>query len=394
MKVPIARVDLNNIEVNSLFKPLNSGWLVQGKEVADFEEKWSNFTGIKHSVAVNSCTSGLQLALVACGFQHGDEAIVPAFTWISTANVVENLGGNVKFCDIDLETFNLEINKLKDHTFKNISAIIPVHLFGLPADLDFIFDLSKKHALKVIEDAACGMGSEVNGKHVGGVGDVGCFSFHPRKSITTGEGGMLTTNDDNVAKRLRMLRDNGAHVSDAQKQLGQRPYLLADHLVNGYNMRMTDLQGALGSAQMERSKEIVDQRRMLAKTYNQAFKDIDFLRTPIEETKNKKNGFQSYPCLFQPFDLNLKNVKKINRLRNEWMDNLNQLGVSTRPATHAVHLLSYYREKYKIKAEDFPNAYIADQCSVSLPLFHGMTSDEQDYVITSVIDVFSKMNLR
>ena len=288
MKVPISIVDLNNIEVNSLSKPLNSGWLVQGKEVADFEGKWSNFTGIKHSLAVNSCTSGLQLALVACGFQHGDEAIVPAFTWVSTANVVENLGGNVKFCDIDLETFNLEINKLKDQTFNNISAIIPVHLFGLPADLDFIFDLSKKHALKVIEDAACGMGSEVNDKHVGGQGDVGCFSFHPRKSITTGEGGMLTTNDDNVAKRLRMLRDNGAHVSDAQKQLGPRPYLLADHLVNGYNVRMTDLQGALGSAQMERAKEIVDERRMLAKTYNEAFKDIECLRTPIEETKNKK----------------------------------------------------------------------------------------------------------
>ena len=160
---------------------MNSGWLVQGKEVADFEGKWFDFVGVKHSIAVNSCTSGLQLALIACGFKLGDEVIVPAFTWISTANVVENLGGNVKFCDIDLKTFNLEINKLKALTFNNISAIIPVHLFGLPVDLDFILDLSQKHALKVIEDAACGMGSEFNGKHVGGLGDVGCFSFHPRK---------------------------------------------------------------------------------------------------------------------------------------------------------------------------------------------------------------------
>lgn len=391
MKVPISRVNLSNTEKNALLKPVNSGWLIQGKEVADFEEKWSDFVGVKHSVAVNSCTSGLQLALIACGFQHGDEAIVPAFTWVSTANVVENLGGNVKFCDIDLDTFNLEINKLKSRISNNTSTIIPVHLFGLPADLDFILDLSQKHALKVIEDAACGMGSEVNGKHVGGHGDVGCFSFHPRKSITTGEGGMLTTNDDNIAKRLRILRDNGSHISDAQMQLGPRPYLLADHLENGYNVRMTDLQGALGSAQMERAKEIVDERRMLAKTYNEAFKDIEFLRTPIEETENYKNGFQSYPCLFQPFELNLKNVKKINRLRNEWMNNLNQLGVSTRPATHAVHLLSYYREKYKIKAEDFPNAYIADQCSISLPLFHGMTRVEQDHVILSVKKAFSKL---
>jgi len=380
-------------EQQSILSPIETGWLIQGKEVESFERKWSDFVGVNHSLAVNSCTSALQLALIASGFESGGEAIVPAFTWVSTANVVENLGGTVKFCDIDLESFNLNTNNLRSIISPETRSLIPVHLFGFPLELNSILEYSKKLKIKIVEDAACGLGAEYGGKHVGGFGDVGCFSFHPRKSITTGEGGMLTTNDDAIAKRIRMLRDNGAHISDHHKKMGPRPYLLADHLVNGYNMRMTDLQGALGSAQMDRVYEIINERRKIAITYNEAFRDFDWLRTPKYQSGKSKNGFQSYPCLFQPFELNLKNISKVNRLRNEMMDKLNEMGVATRPATHAVHMLTYYREKYAIKAEDFPNAYIADQCSISLPLFHGMTRDEQDHVIFSVKKAFSKLKL-
>jgi dTDP-4-amino-4,6-dideoxygalactose transaminase len=393
LKVPISRIHLTEDELNSVTIPLKKGWLVQGKEVDDFQNKWTKFNSVKYAIAVNSCTSALQLALVSIGFKKGDKALVPAFTWVSTANVVENLGGEVVFSDIDLETFNLDQRQGLEVINNSIKALLPVHLFGLPCEMAKIVSLSKKYSCRVIEDAACGLGAELNGNPVGSFGDIGCFSFHPRKSITTGEGGMLTTNEKDLAQKLKMLRDNGAFISESQRLQGAKPYLLADHLISGYNMRMTDLQAALGSAQMGRVKEIIDERRQLAKIYNHAFEDIEWLRTPTFKTQNKINGFQSYPCLFQPLELRLKNVKRINLLRNEFMDKLNELGVSTRPATHAVHMLSYYREKYKLKPEDFPNAFIADQCSVSLPLFHGISEIEQHHVITSVKHVFSKMKL-
>ena len=242
MNIPIARTNLLDSEINSVLEPLNSGWLVQGPKVKEFEEKWSNFTEAKHSIAVTSCTSGLHLSLAASGFGPGDEAIVPAFTWISTANVVEHLGGKVVFCDIDLKTFNIDVDQIESKITDRTKVIFPVHLFGLSADMDPILDLARKYNLFVVEDAACGFGSKYKGKHVGALGDTGCFSFHPRKAITTGEGGMVTTNDVKLTEKIRRLRDHGAAMTDLQRHLGARPYLLADLPDAGYNQRMTDLQ--------------------------------------------------------------------------------------------------------------------------------------------------------
>ena len=384
MNIPIARTSLTDQEINSVLEPLRSGWLVQGPKVKEFEEKWSAFTDAKHSIAVTSCTTALHLSLAALGFGPGDEAIVPAFTWIATANVVEHLGGNVVFCDIDLRTFNIDVNQLESKITSKTKAIIPVHLFGLSAEMDKINDIAKRFNVSVIEDAACGFGSRFMGKHVGTLGDTGCFSFHPRKAITTGEGGMITTNSDELAVKLRRLRDHGAAMSDLQRHLGAKPYLLADHPDAGYNQRMTDLQAALGSEQMNRAHEIVLERRELAAKYNTEFSNLEWLQTPAI-IQGYDHGYQSYPCLFKPEELNLTSVKKVNDLRNEWMDKLQKTGISTRPATHAVHMLTFYREKYHLKPEDFPNSYIANDCSISLPLFHGMKSQEQDYVIEQVL---------
>lgn len=381
--VPIARTSLEEHEILSVLEPLRSGWLVQGPKVREFEEKWSAFTGAKHSIAVTSCTTGLHLALAALGFGPGDEAIVPAFTWIATANVVEHLGGKVVFCDIDLETFNLDVEELASKITPRTRAILPVHLFGLAADMDAINALAKQHNLSVIEDAACGFGTRYHGQHVGALGDAGCFSFHPRKAITTGEGGMVTTNSDQVAEKLRRLRDHGAAMSDLQRHLGARPYLLADHPDAGYNQRMTDIQAALGAAQMDRAADIVAERQRLARVYDEAFADLEWLRTPAHN-EGYEHGYQSYPCFFQPEAVTPTSVQRINHMRNEWMDQLQQLGVSTRPATHAVHMLTFYRDKYGLKPEDFPQSYAANHCSISLPLFHGMTEAEQTYVIKHV----------
>lgn len=385
MKIPIARTSLTELEIQSVLEPLKSGWLVQGPKVREFEEKWSKFTHAEYSIAVTSCTSALHLSLAALGFGPGDEAIVPAFTWISTANVVEHLGGKVVFCDIDLNTFNLDVNQLAQKITSRTKAIIPVHLFGLAAEMESINQLARQYGLRVVEDAACGFGSRYHGKHVGTLGDTGCFSFHPRKAITTGEGGMITTQSGELAEKLRRLRDHGAAMTDLQRHMGARPYLLADHPDAGYNQRMTDLQGALGSAQMDRAAEIIAERQRLAKVYDEPFSGLSWLKTPAH-IDGLEHGYQSYPCLFQPEPISAESIPRIKQARNDWMDRLQQAGISTRPATHAVHMLSFYREKYGLKPEDFPNSYAANDCSIALPLFHGMTETEQEFVIKQVLE--------
>lgn len=384
MNVPIARTALLEHEVLSVLEPLRSGWLVQGPKVREFEEKWSAFTGARNSIAVTSCTTALHLSLAALGFGAGDEAIVPAFTWVATANVVEHLGGKVVFCDIDLETFNLNLESLRGCITPKTKAVLPVHLFGLAVDMAPLLALAKEHDLWVVEDAACGFGSTYQGQHVGTFGDTGCFSFHPRKAITTGEGGMITTQSDALAEKLRRLRDHGAAMTDLQRHMGARPYLLADHPDAGYNQRMTDLQAALGAAQMDRAAAIVAERQRLAGVYDAAFAGLSWLCTPAH-VHGIEHGYQSYPCMFQPEAVTTDSIQRVNALRNEWMDRLQQAGISTRPATHAVHMLQFYREKYGLQPSDFPNAWAANDCSISLPLFHGMSEAEQNYVIWQVL---------
>lgn len=378
--IPISRTSLTEDEIQSVLGPLRSGWLVQGPKVREFEEKWCAFTGAQHSVAVSSCTTALHLALAALGFGPGDEAIVPALTWISTANVVEHLGGKVVLCDIDLQTFNLDPLQIESKITNKTRAILPVHLFGLATDMKAILEVARKYGLWVMEDAACGFGALYHGKHVGTFGEAGGFSFHPRKAITTGEGGMVTTNDAKLAEKMRRLRDHGAGMSDLQRHQGNRPYLLSDHPEAGYNYRMTDLQAALGCVQMDRANWIVAERRRLAHRYLEELGDLAWLRLPTAPT-GLEHGYQSFPCLFQPEEIRPSRIPAIHQKRNAWMDRLYQAGISTRPATHAVHMLAYYREKYRFSPGDFPAAWAASDCSVSIPLFHGMKDTEQSSVI-------------
>ena len=383
MKVPIARTQLTEKEFNIIRKPLESGWVVQGPYTKAFEESWSEFTGAKHSIAVTSCTTALHLSLATLGLKPNDEVIVPAFTWIATANVVEHLKAKVIFCDIDLKTFNIDPSQIEAKITSRTKAIIPVHLFGLSADMDPILEIAQKHNLWVVEDAACGFGAEYKGQHVGTFGETGCFSFHPRKAITTGEGGMITTNNDDLAEKMRSMRDHGAAMSDFQRHHGAKPYLLAEHPYAGYNYRMTDIQASIGVTQMERAGDIISERQELAKNYNDALKELDFFQLPYENT-NYEHGYQSYPCMFDIKNASLNKIKTVNEKRNMFMNALQKEGVSTRPATHAVHMLQYYREKYEVIPEDFPNAYIANECSISFPLFNGLTDEEQCFVIKSI----------
>ena len=381
--VPIARTSLTEDEINSVLEPLRSGWLVQGPQVKSFEEKWCAFTGAPHSLAVTSCTTGMHLAVAALNLGPGDEVIVPAFTWISTANVIEHQGATPIFCDIDLETFNIDVTQIEGLITERTVGILPVHLFGLAADMDPIMAIAKKHGLWVIEDSACGFGATYGGQHVGHFGNAGAFSFHPRKAITTGEGGMVTTADAELATKIQQLRDHGAVMSDLQRHLGPKPYLLADHIHAGYNQRMTDIQGALGATQMQRASAIIEERRNIAKAFDAAFAGLEAFKTPFVHERYG-HGYQSYPCLLEFSG----SISEINERRNSWMEVLQNKGISTRPATHAVHMLSFYKDKYGLKPEDFPNAHKANDCSISLPLFHGMTASEKDRVISVVSETF------
>jgi len=383
LKVPISRTSFNEEDYNVIKKPIKDGWVVQGKYVKEFENQFSTFTGSKHSIAVTSCTTALHLSLAALGFGIDDEAIVPAFTWISTANVIEHLGGKVIFCDINLENFNIDVAQIESLITPKTKAIIPVHLFGLSTDMSELMRIANKYNLWVVEDAACGFGAKYKNRHVGNFGNTGCFSFHPRKSITTGEGGMITTNDDALARKLRSMRDHGAAISDYQRHHGSKPFLLPEFPYAGFNYRLTDIQASIGVTQMNRANKIVNERRHLAEKYIQELQQLDFFQLPITENYFE-HGYQSFPCIYDINNIKSRDIFSINDHRNNFMDSLEKIGVSTRPATHAVHMLQYYREKYEIHPDRYPNAKIANDCSISFPLFNGLTKVEQDYVIKSI----------
>ncbi len=379
MNIPIAKTVFTDSEFDEILKPLKSGWVVQGPYVNEFETKWSGYTGAKHSIAVSNCTTALHLSLAAMGITVGDEVIVPSFTWVATANAVEYTGAKPVLCDIDLTTFNIDTTKLEALINKNTKAIIPVHLFGLSADMNELMKIAGKHNLLVVEDAACGFGAKFMDKHVGSIGNTGCFSFHPRKAITTGEGGMITTNDDELAVKLRAMRDHGASISDHQRHHGNKPYLLPDFPYLGYNYRMTDIQASIGSTQMNRPEEIHAARTAIADKYDKVIDSISWLRKPFRNT-DLGHGFQAYVCLFTPEEITDSNISKVNNLRNKLMDHLQQKGISTRPGTHSIHMLDYYRKKYGFNNNDFINSYIAAECSIALPLFPSLSDEEINYI--------------
>jgi perosamine synthetase len=350
--------------------PIESGWITQGPKVKEFETNFAIRHQVKHAFAVSNCTTALHLALIACGIKEGDEVLVPAFTWVSTANAVKYCNATPVFVDIDINTFNIDIDKIAEKITDKTKAIIPVHLFGLCADIGAI--KQKYPTLKIIEDGACAAGSALHGLPAGGLGDVGCFSFHPRKSVTTGEGGMLTTNDDEVATHLDRLRNHGASISEEQRHHGPKPYILSAFEMVGYNYRMTDIQGAIGVVQLSKLDKFIDERQVWADYYAENLQDIAWLKTPTVPA-GYKHGWQSYVTYI---DESIAPMK-----RNDMMEYLQQNGIATRPGTHAVHMLDVYAKMYNIKPMDFPGAYNADQFSMSIPMHNKMVKEDFDYII-------------
>lgn len=389
LNIPITKTIFGDEEKEAIVKPLETGWVVQGPNVAKFQNMFADFTGSKYAHAASNCTTALHLGLEAMSITKGDKVIVPSFTYVASANAVEYTGAEVVFCDIDLKTFNIDETKLEEMIKKDssIKAIMPVNLFGLCANMPYIMELAKKYNLKVIEDSACGFDGWIGDKHSGTFGDCGCFSFHPRKSICTGEGGMLITDDEDIASKVSQLKDHGASKSDLQRHKEKGGSLLPDFTMRGYNYRMTDMQGALGVCQMDRKEYIMNGRREVASKYDIALKEIAQLITPYIP-ENYKHGYQSYVCIFTDGEdisnLTKEQIDRINIKRNIFMEKLEEMTIATRQGTHAVHTLGYYKNKNNFKDEDFLMSYAADRLSIALPQYAGMTNEEFDYVISNI----------
>lgn len=370
-KIAISLPNLGDEEWQSLREPIKTGWVTQGPRVAAFEMLFSERHKVEHSIAVSSCTTGLHLILSAMGIGPGDEVIVPAFTWVATANVVLHCGAKPVFVDVDTDTFNIDANQLAAKLTDKTKAVIVVHLFGLCADVDAVRSVIPDH-VKIIEDAACAIGSEYKSKKAGSLGDAAAFSFHPRKIITTGEGGMITTNDDDLAHQMREMRNHGATVSEEERHNGPKPYILPEFNLLGFNYRMTDLQGAIGFVQLSKLKGFLEERTEWAGWYMSQLSEIEWLQLP-HQPDNGKHGWQAFVTTVDP--------EKAPYPRNEIMEKMQAQGISTRPGTHAVHMLNLYKKLYGMQADDYPRAKYCNDNSMAIPLHNRMTREDYDYVV-------------
>jgi dTDP-4-amino-4,6-dideoxygalactose transaminase len=316
--------------------------------------------------------------LNALGIGPGDEVIVPAFTWIATANAVVYCGAKPVFVDVLPETYNIDPEQVRHALTDGTKAIIAVHLFGLAADMDAL--QSAAPHVPIIEDAACAVGASYKGRLIGSLGELGCFSFHPRKIITTGEGGIVTTQQDELAHTINTLRNHGASISEEQRHHGAQPYLLPDFDVVGFNYRMTDLQGALGLVQLSKLESLLADRRQRAEQYHEALSGLTWLQTPATPAAYQ-HTWQSYVCRVDG--------TRAPCTRNTIMERLQSRGISTRPGTHAVHRTGAYRTTDNPSTDTCPVASDCERSTLTLPLFGRMQDDDYQYVIEELFTLDS-----
>lgn len=371
--IPITKPHLGDEEGEAARRVVASGWLTQGPVVAEFERVVADYCGTAHAVAVSNCTTALHLALVALGVGPGDEVICPSLSFIATANAVRYTGATPVFADVDPRTYNLDPDAAEAAITPRTRAIMPVHQIGLPADMDRFNALAARHGVKVFEDAACAIGSRYKGRPIGGHSEMACFSFHPRKVISTGEGGVITTDNAEYARRLRLLRQHGMSVPDTARHNADR-VIIEEYVCVGYNYRMTDLQAAVGVEQMKRLDWIVGRRRELAARYTRALAGHAWLRPPYVPAGAEPN-FQSYAVQVAP-------GAPVGR--NELMQRLLDRGIASRRGV----MLAHREPAYAGHANPAPlhHSEAASDRSLLLPLYPQMTREEQDSVVGALFE--------
>ncbi len=363
-RIPLARPVTGEDEMAEIEQVLESGHLSQGPKTAEFERLVAELTSTPHALATSSCTTAMHLSLVALGIGPGDEVLVPDFTFPATANVVVQCGAVPVLVDIDLATYNVDPEELERHLTSRTRAVMPVHLFGLAADMDPVMAFAREHDLAVIEDAACSLAATYRGRSCGSFGDVGCFSFHARKVITTGEGGMVVTARSGLAERLLLLRSHGGIRRDDRFMFHEA----------GFNYRLSDIHAAVGVAQMRRLDAVVARRRALAEAYRERLAVVPRLRLP-HEPPDREHVYQAFVALLDE-DVD----------RDEVVAHLRAQGIETTIGTYALHDQPYFRRALPSQP-DCPRSRLASQQSIALPLYPAMSDEDVDFVAGGLAEV-------
>lgn len=360
--IRLAKPGIPEAALSSVIEILKSGDLVQGRYVREFETVLKDYLNISYSTIVSSGTAALHLCLMALGIGKGDEVIIPAFSFPATANVVDIVGAVPVLVDITLDDYCLDVSGIVAKITDNTKAIIPVHEFGQSADIEPIVRIAREYDLLVIEDAACALGTEYDGRKAGTSGNFGCFSFHPRKAVTTGEGGLIVTEDRNLADKVRALRNHG--ISDK-----------GEFVYPGLNYRMTDFQAALGLAQMDNIDKTIVKRIEMADSYNKLLENCEYIRTP-GIFPDRKNVYQTYHILL---------AERIER--DKLIEYLRRNGVQTNFGAHALHCLTYFKDKYGYEDTDFPAARQAYEKGLALPVGDHLKTGDIEYIVETLKNV-------
>ncbi len=374
MKIPFHRASVSEEEITAVSGVLRSGWLTMGEKTFEFEKNFSDYTGAVNSIAVNSCTAALHLALKAAGIGPGDEVIIPAMTFISTWEVLTYIGAIPVVADVEKDTHLINVRDLESKITSSTKAVIPVHYAGQPCDMDEIIALSKIHGFAVIEDAAHSLPASYKGRNIGTIGDLTCFSFYATKTVTTGEGGMVTTENEEYAERIRRLRLHGI-TKDAWNRYSDKGSWYYDVSEAGYKYNPSDMTSAMGIEQLKKSDRMNLERTKIADFYNQCFADSDMVEG-YTVRDDRRSAWHLYPLKL--------NLHALAADRNKFIEELKTAGIGT-----SVHFIPLYRftcfQKYNLNPENFPGAEYVFEREISLPIYPGMSEAEIQYVADNVL---------
>jgi len=385
--LPFALPEIGEEEIAEVVDSMRSGWITTGPKVKKFEEDFAQYIGAKHALAMNSATAGLHLALDAIGLEAGDKVIVPVYTFTSTAEVVRYFNADPIFCDVEEKTYNIDVSKLEALLSKHcqspnhkVKAIMPVHMAGQACDISAIMKLAKKYNLKVIEDAAHSLPATSEGKLIGTIGDITVFSFYATKTITTAEGGMVTTDNDEYKRRIEVMRLHGFNRNAWDRYTSKKGTWFYEIVAPGYKYNLTDIAAAMGLHQLKKCNRFYERRLAMAQKYNRAFSGSNKMTTPYQKIASDKHSYHLYIVQVNP------------SIRDRFIDVMKEKGIGCSVHFIPLHMQPYWRDRYKLQENDFPVAMKCFSGAVSLPLYTKMTDADQDRVIKAVNETLNELS--